>query len=63
MERALRAICDPEAIDRQAKIDQAALIERHGGAQAAFDLGRAVAGGTPAPSAKQSETATSGRPS
>jgi choline-sulfatase len=63
MERALRAICDPEEIDWQAKIDQAALIARHGGAQAAFELGRAVAGGTPAPSAKQSETATSGRPS
>lgn len=49
MHSALRAICDPEAVDREAKRDQAALIERLGGADAAFDLGRAVAAGTPAP--------------
>jgi len=49
MERTQRGFCDPEQVDRQAKTDQAALIERHGGAQAAFELGRAVAGGTPAP--------------
>jgi choline-sulfatase len=61
MERALRAICDPDGIDRQAKIDQSALIARHGGAQAAFELGRAVAGGTPAPIARQAETAIAGR--
>jgi choline-sulfatase len=60
MERELRAICDPEKIDRQAKADQAALIARHGGAQAAFDLGRAVAGGTPAP-VSQPKAAPSGR--
>jgi choline-sulfatase len=63
MERELRAICDPEEVDRQAKADQAALIARHGGAKAAFDLGRAVAGGTPAPDSKPKEVATSGRPS
>ena len=61
MERELRAICDPDEVDRQAKADQAALIERHGGAQAAFDLGRAVAGGTPAPVSKPEEVAASGR--
>lgn len=63
MERALRALCDPEQIDREAKADQAALIARHGGAQAAFELGRAVAGGTPAPVRPQPETALSGRSS
>jgi choline-sulfatase len=51
MERALRAICDPEAVDREAKKDQAALIERIGGQAAALDLGRVVAAGTPAPKA------------
>jgi choline-sulfatase len=49
MERALRAICVPETVDVEAKKDQAALIERIGGATAALNLGRAVAGGTPAP--------------
>lgn len=49
MEDALLAICDPEAVDLEAKKDQAALILRIGGAAAALDLGRAVAGGTPAP--------------
>jgi choline-sulfatase len=49
MHDALQAICDPEAVDREAKNDQAALIERLGGAEAAFDLGRAAASGTPAP--------------
>lgn len=49
MHGALLSICDPEAVDREAKRDQAALIERLGGAQAAFDLGRATASGTPAP--------------
>ena len=62
MERELRTICDPDETDRQAKHDQAALIERHGGPQAAFDLGRAVAGGTPAPISQPKEAATSGRP-
>jgi choline-sulfatase len=39
MRLALYAICDPLAIDRQAKADQAALIERHGGIDAAHKLG------------------------
>lgn len=39
MRRALFALCDPQAIDRQAKADQAALIERHGGIEAAHKLG------------------------
>lgn len=49
MESELRGICDPSVVDQRAKVDQAALIERFGGAEAAIDLGRAVAGGTPAP--------------
>ena len=32
-ERELHGWCDPQATDRQAKADQAVLIERHGGAQ------------------------------
>jgi choline-sulfatase len=51
MHHALLKICDPEAVDREAKRDQAALIARAGGEDAAFDLGRATAGGTPAPEA------------
>jgi len=49
MERLLRSICDPDAVDRQAKHDQAALIERLGGHDAVFNMGRAVSGGTPPP--------------
>ncbi|HRJ69021.1 MAG TPA: sulfatase-like hydrolase/transferase [Beijerinckiaceae bacterium] len=49
MERRLRAICDPEAVDRAAKRDQVALIERLGGKEAVFTMGKAVAGGTPPP--------------
>ncbi|MFZ5691716.1 MAG: sulfatase-like hydrolase/transferase [Pseudomonadota bacterium] len=49
MHEALLAVCDPEAVDREAKRDQAALIERLGGPEMAFDLGRAAASGTPAP--------------
>jgi choline-sulfatase len=49
MERRLRELCDPETVDRQAKHDQAALVERLGGKQAVFEMGRAVSGGTPAP--------------
>jgi choline-sulfatase len=45
----LRAICDPDEADRAAKRDQAALIERLGGIGAVFNLGKAVAGGTPPP--------------
>jgi choline-sulfatase len=62
MELELRAICDPDDVDRQAKADQATLIARHGGAQAAFDLGRAVAGGTPAPISQTEQAALSRRP-
>lgn len=44
----LHKICDPEATDRQAFADQAALIERHGGRDAALRLG--APGATPPPS-------------
>lgn len=50
MERALRRIADPEEIDRRAKADQAALVERHGGRDAV--LKRGAFGGTPAPGYK-----------
>lgn len=55
MQIALREICDPEAVDREAKTDQAALIARIGGADAAFDFGRAAASGTPAPDAAKAK--------
>lgn len=45
----LRAITDPEATDRRAKADQAALVERHGGREAAFQIG--ARGATPVPGA------------
>ncbi len=48
MEAALRARIDPEAVDAQAFTDQAALIKRHGGRQAALSLG--APGATPPPS-------------
>lgn len=35
----LRRICDPEAVDRQARADQQATIERHGGREAILGLG------------------------
>lgn len=60
MESALREMLDPEAVDHQAKKDQAALIERIGGAAAAFDLGRSAAAGTPAPKPRKTETAAMG---
>ncbi len=47
MERALRAICDPEAVDTQAFADQARLIQKFGGREAALKLG--APGATPAP--------------
>ncbi|WP_018915132.1 sulfatase-like hydrolase/transferase [Thiomonas sp. FB-6] len=47
MLQALRAICDPEAVDRLAKSDQREMIERLGGVEAASRLGSA--GATPAP--------------
>ncbi len=50
MEQALRLIVDPERADRQAFADQAALIARHGGREAALKLG--APGATPPPEAK-----------
>jgi choline-sulfatase len=44
----LRAMLDPEATDRRAKADQAALVARHGGREAALKLG--PQGATPVPS-------------
>ena len=44
---ALATILDPDATDRQAFADQAALIERHGGREAALKLG--APGATPPP--------------
>jgi choline-sulfatase len=39
MRLALYDICDPQLVDRQAKADQAELIERHGGIDTAHKLG------------------------
>jgi len=39
MHNALLAICDPDAVDRQAKCDQAALIAHYGGPDVAHTLG------------------------
>lgn len=50
MEAALRDILDPEAVSAQAFSDQAALIERLGGRDAALKLG--APGATPPPAAK-----------
>lgn len=50
MEAELRRIADPEEVDRRAKADQAALVERHGGRDAV--LKRGAFGGTPAPGYK-----------
>ncbi len=47
MEAALRSICDPEAADAQAFADQAAMIARYGGREAALKLG--APGATPPP--------------
>lgn len=49
MNSMLRGICDPDLVDCEAKQDQAALIGRFGGAEAAFRMGGAAASGTPAP--------------
>ncbi len=49
MDRELRAICDPEAVDRAAKADQAALVASVGGRSQALDLGNI--GATPPPDA------------
>ena len=47
MQDALLGLCDPAAVDAQAFADQAALIERHGGREAALKLG--APGATPPP--------------
>ena len=47
MEAELRRICDPEAVDAQAKHDQTAMIERLGGVAVASTMG--AGGATPAP--------------
>lgn len=46
-ENLLRGICAPEAVDRRAKADQAALVERFGGREKALATG--TPGATPAP--------------
>jgi choline-sulfatase len=46
-EALLRTRLDPDAVDRRAKADQAALVERHGGREAAKLVG--VPGATPVP--------------
>lgn len=51
MRQALLAICNPLAIDRQAKTDQAKLIEHYGGIDAAHKLGSSSS--TPAPTAAE----------
>ena len=48
MEKRLRAICDPEAVDAQAFADQDAMIEGYGGREAALSMG--MTGATPPPS-------------
>ncbi|MEM7378997.1 MAG: sulfatase-like hydrolase/transferase [Pseudomonadota bacterium] len=47
LDAALRAICDPEAVDALAHADQAALIASHGGHERALRLG--APGATPPP--------------
>ena len=48
-EARLRAIVDPERVDRRAKDDQNALVARHGGRDKALGIG--PPGATPAPGA------------
>lgn len=50
MERELRSIVDPDAVDARAKADQRALVERHGGRDAVVKKGGF--GSTPAPGEK-----------
>lgn len=47
MEKELRRILDPEAVDARARADQAALVERFGGREQAFLMG--AKGATPVP--------------
>ena len=58
-ETTLRAMLDPEAVDRQAKDDQNALIARHGGRDAALRMG--YPGETP--TAQKFQAADAARPS
>jgi choline-sulfatase len=46
-ERALRSRLDPELVDRRAKDDQNALVERYGGAEAVRTMGNQAATATP----------------
>lgn len=46
-DRALRAICDPDSVERRAKARQAEIIARHGGREAIIERGDF--GNTPAP--------------
>ena len=50
MEQELRNIADPEAVDREAKVSQDAIIEQHGGRDAIINQGGF--GNTPAPGEK-----------
>lgn len=50
-EAALRARFDPEEVDRRAKADQAALVERHGGREAVIARGNSFA--SPPPGEKE----------
>ena len=50
MESLLRDRLDPEQVDRRAKDDQNALVQRHGGVERALGLG--PRGATPVPSPK-----------
>jgi choline-sulfatase len=47
LEAGLRAIADPEEVDRRAKADQAALVERHGGREAVIRMGNSFASPPP----------------
>jgi choline-sulfatase len=49
-EKILFSMLDPEGVDKRAKADQAALIERHGGREAVLNKGSY--GPTPAPGEK-----------
>jgi choline-sulfatase len=50
LDRRLRTLVDPEAVDRRAKADQAALVEKFGGREAVIEKG--TFGQTPAPGEK-----------
>ena len=47
LEAVLRSICDPEAVDAEAKADQAAILEANGGIEAV--IARGGFGATPPP--------------